>query len=243
MELLKELGSRSWINSSGKKDSKKFGLFLCPCCNKEVEKPISKGIPANSCGDKECRKSTFRANPLNKGNTKEIKISEKKFYSSIKERYRTVKTTYILPEKWKRYSNFFYDMIESYTNARKISDKVLFEVDDENEELSMNNCRWIPCIRYPEYPYSNNKNNRYVYIVKSGIYTKIGISRNISLRMTALQTGNPFPIQLVYAKEVDNAYNIEQDLHKKYSEFNISGEWFELSKDDINTIILYINSL
>ena len=70
MQLVKELGSKSWINSSGKKDSKTFGLFLCPSCSKEVEKPLSQGKSANSCGDKECRKSTFRANPNNKGNTK-----------------------------------------------------------------------------------------------------------------------------------------------------------------------------
>ena len=39
MQLVKELGTKSWINSSGKKDSKTFRLFVCPSCNKEVEKP------------------------------------------------------------------------------------------------------------------------------------------------------------------------------------------------------------
>ena len=52
MQLVKELGTKSWINSSGKKDSKTFGLFLCPSCNKEVEKPLSQGKSANSCGYK-----------------------------------------------------------------------------------------------------------------------------------------------------------------------------------------------
>ena len=52
MELIKETGSKSWINSNGKKDSKTFGLFLCPSCNKEVEKPLRQGISAFSCGNK-----------------------------------------------------------------------------------------------------------------------------------------------------------------------------------------------
>lgn len=63
MELIRELGSRSWINKSGKKDSKKFGIFLCPSCKQEVEKPLFKGKIANSCGSKECRKEMFRPNP------------------------------------------------------------------------------------------------------------------------------------------------------------------------------------
>lgn len=62
MELVKELGSRSWINGSGKKDSRKFGLFLCPVCKAEVEKPLSHGKTCKSCGSRECRKATFEPN-------------------------------------------------------------------------------------------------------------------------------------------------------------------------------------
>ena len=73
MELIKETGSKSWINKSGKKDSKKFGIFLCPVCKKEVEKSLSHGKRANSCGDNSCRKEMFRPNKSNIGNTKFIK--------------------------------------------------------------------------------------------------------------------------------------------------------------------------
>ena len=62
MELLAELGSRSWINGSGKKDSRKFGLFQCPVCGATVEKSISHGKRDKNCGSKECRKATFEPN-------------------------------------------------------------------------------------------------------------------------------------------------------------------------------------
>ena len=35
MELVREIGSKSWINKSGNKDTAKFGIFLCPVCKKE----------------------------------------------------------------------------------------------------------------------------------------------------------------------------------------------------------------
>jgi hypothetical protein len=62
MELVKELGSRSWINGAGKKDSRKFGLFLCPVCKIEIEKSMSHGKRDKNCGSKECRKATFEPN-------------------------------------------------------------------------------------------------------------------------------------------------------------------------------------
>ena len=36
MELIREIGSKSWINKSGNKDTAKFGIFLCPVCKKEL---------------------------------------------------------------------------------------------------------------------------------------------------------------------------------------------------------------
>ena len=74
MELIKETGSKSWINKSGKKDSKKFGIFLCPNCKKEVEKPLRQGTSAFSCGNKSCRKEMFNANPNNPGNKNIVKL-------------------------------------------------------------------------------------------------------------------------------------------------------------------------
>lgn len=51
--------------------------------------------------------------------------------------------------------------------------------------------------------------------------------------MIALQTGNPFPINLVFAKIVEDAENIEKIIHTEYNEFNISGEWFDIEKNKL----------
>lgn len=240
MELIKELGSRSWINGSGKKDSSKYGLFLCPSCKQEVEKALRKGIVASSCGSKECRKSTFKANPNNKGNSKENRISDIKYYNAIKERYRQICLNYAICKEWKNFKNFVDDMHESYVACREISDKLSFIVYDENKIVDKNNCEFKPLVKYHEYPNSLDANKKYIYIVQSDIYTKIGITNNIANRMCSIQTCNPFVIELVFAVEIEDAFNIEQDIHSSLKEYNVLGEWFKLTTKQIGDIISHI---
>ena len=167
MQLVKETETKTWINSSGKKDSKKFGLFLCPCCKKEVEKPISKGKSANSCGDKECRKSTFRANPLNKGNTKHglsdesnLKSFMRIYGAMIQRCYNPKQEAYIyygalgviVCDRWHNRNNFISDMYEEYNKMYNESDgqmrnKPSIDRIDPFGNYEPSNCKWI---RYGE---------------------------------------------------------------------------------------------
>ena len=163
MQLVKELGTKSWINSSGKKDSKTFGLFLCPSCNKEVEKPLSQGKSSNSCGDKECRKSTFRANPNNKGNTKHglsLESNIKSFYriydAIIQRCYNHNHKSFenygakgiIVCDRWLNRDNFVEDMYEEYNEMYKKSDgqmrnKPSIDRIDPFGNYEPSNCKWI----------------------------------------------------------------------------------------------------
>jgi hypothetical protein len=76
-----------------------------------------------------------------------------------------------------------------------------------------------------------------IYILYSCGYYKIGITTNIDKRILELQTGNPFLIQLVFFKIVNDASALESELHKKYKNKNVSGEWFYLDNNDIQYII------
>ena len=98
MELLAEIGSRSWINGSGKKDSRKFGLFQCPVCGTAVEKSISHGKRDKNCGSKECRKATFERNP-------NMRQSSKANGNPKKSKYR-----YGSDPLWRNFSKVFYEM-------------------------------------------------------------------------------------------------------------------------------------
>jgi len=50
MELIRKLGTRKRISKNRKKYVDSYGLFLCPYCNKEVEKELGSGKIQKSCG-------------------------------------------------------------------------------------------------------------------------------------------------------------------------------------------------
>lgn len=63
---------------------------------------------------------------------------------------------------------------------------------------------------------------------------KIGITRRtIEKRMKEFKTGNASELYLVNSFKSKWAFQIESALHRRFKKFNISGEWFVLSDDDI----------
>lgn len=82
----------------------------------------------------------------------------------------------------------------------------------------------------------------YVYIMRCGDYHKIGITENLDNRINQIQTGNPYPIELVFAVKHPKSSLIEKELHKKYSNKNWKREWFELQDGDFLDIKIFIDS-
>lgn len=88
----------------------------------------------------------------------------------------------------------------------------------------------------------NRKNNLHkrniVYFIKQDIpngMIKIGYtSRNVSNRLSSLQTGSPY--NLIVLKTIDGDMNTEFELHKKFSKYRLSGEWFDCSPEIISYI-------
>jgi len=69
----------------------------------------------------------------------------------------------------------------------------------------------------------------YVYLMKSGDDKyKIGIAKNLTLRLAQLQTGNPEILQLIHSFPSSNAKDSETRLHNKYAEYRVRNEWFLL---------------
>lgn len=90
---------------------------------------------------------------------------------------------------------------------------------------------------------SRKKVSSNVYLVRCAQYVKIGVSNNISKRVSALTGANPLPIELLYSTEVINALYVEKLLHLKYREFNTHHEWFDLSEPQIKDIKEYLDNL
>ena len=67
-----------------------------------------------------------------------------------------------------------------------------------------------------------------IYFIQQGEKgpVKIGhTSSNLMERVRALQLGNPLELKLIGS--IDGTPGIERALHKKFSEFNMRGEWFK----------------
>ena len=65
---------------------------------------------------------------------------------------------------------------------------------------------------------------------------KIGKSIDAEKRVIQLQTGNPNKLELY--EVLDGYTELENELHKRFSEQRIDGtEWFNLSKDEVDSLI------
>lgn len=71
---------------------------------------------------------------------------------------------------------------------------------------------------------------RQIYFIKAdnGL-TKIGLSINLEERFRRLQADSPCVLTLLFTVNSDDAYTLEQDLHKQFAIYRRHGEWFFLS--------------
>jgi hypothetical protein len=73
----------------------------------------------------------------------------------------------------------------------------------------------------------------YVYVVKSGNYFKIGKTKSPKSRISSLQTGNPENIEPIYVIKCNNMSALETDLHRRFYNKRIRGEWYALNSEDL----------
>ena len=65
---------------------------------------------------------------------------------------------------------------------------------------------------------------------------KIGYSNDAKKRLKSLQTGNPRTLEIVWSVSVTDqiqAVKLESDIHTKLASYNVGGEWFNVSIDEI----------
>jgi len=83
----------------------------------------------------------------------------------------------------------------------------------------------------------NTRESQLLYIAKAGDDIKIGISQFPENRIKQLQTSNSKIVELLF--EIEGGLELEKILHKKFNEYNVSGEWFNVSDDVLSRIISY----
>lgn len=82
----------------------------------------------------------------------------------------------------------------------------------------------------------------YVLECCDGEYKKIGICKDESIlkkRLSSLQTGNPFKIDVIHYEYRISAKDAEKYLHQCFSESRVNGEWFkDISLHDIRVKLM-----
>lgn len=72
----------------------------------------------------------------------------------------------------------------------------------------------------------SDETDGYVYFLRGANEVKIGWSRNLSQRLEKLRNGNAFPVFI--CKVLPGTRATERRFHKRFAEYRIRGEWFDL---------------
>lgn len=78
-----------------------------------------------------------------------------------------------------------------------------------------------------------------VYFISDGGFVKIGVASSFPSRVNQLQTGNPrklFVMFVIKTETQKEAFAIESNQHKIFSEKQSIGEWFDVTENDIRKV-------
>lgn len=81
---------------------------------------------------------------------------------------------------------------------------------------------------------------KFIYVIQSKKRFKIGVANDSKQRLRTLQTGNADKLDLIMNSMSTNAREVEAKIHRKLGHKRISGEWFELDKQDLNWLSLLL---
>lgn len=85
--------------------------------------------------------------------------------------------------------------------------------------------------------YSHSKQSEFVYLITAGSYTKIGVAEKPQNRLKEISVGCPFKPEIIVTKQFGKlCYLVERYLHILHADKCTNGEWFELTKEDIENI-------
>lgn len=77
---------------------------------------------------------------------------------------------------------------------------------------------------------------RYVYLMRSGPFYKVGVSANPDWRRRRIVDRLGVPVELIHSFLSYKPFQVERDLHKRYAKLAIGREWFALKSQHVADI-------
>lgn len=90
-----------------------------------------------------------------------------------------------------------------------------------------------PLVKEPD------KAKGFVYLIRLGLYHKIGIARNVRKRISSMQSGYPDEFELVHTVPTNDMRRAELFLHERFAAQRVRGEWFGLQPEHVTSVCEY----
>lgn len=80
---------------------------------------------------------------------------------------------------------------------------------------------------------ARRKEPGHVYVLAGGGCHKIGRTKDLRRRVEQLAVQLPFEVALVCSLKSDDPKTLEAELHERFANKRLNGEWFDLSAEDV----------
>jgi hypothetical protein len=129
--------------------------------------------------------------------------------------------------------------IKIFEALPKLRDRAFVEESFSRTNEILDDETWEWCINITDATvlHSDTPKAGYVYLIQSptGSY-KIGRSKNIANRLKTFNVKLPFEIEIEHVISCSDYRAAERELHKRYADKRVNGEWFALTRDDVEQI-------
>lgn len=99
---------------------------------------------------------------------------------------------------------------------------------------------WSHAFRaFEKYASWENPQPGYIYLLRAVTpdnHYKIGLSKDPVKRIESMGVKLPFPIEPLHQFPTNHRFKAEKNLHEKYADKRVNGEWFNLSDADVQEI-------